>query len=144
MKVLKVIKTKEQYKAYSLRLKELWKNPTDVNEDERELIEVLIDVWERENAKTEERDPVQLIKFLMENHQLSRSDMLKILDVNKSTISKILGYKKGLSKNVIRKLADHFKISQEAFNKPYVIKSDANKGHRDEKMMNTHKELEIA
>jgi len=32
-----------------------------------------------------------------------------------------LHYKKGLSKDVIRKLAAHFKVSQEAFNRPYAL-----------------------
>jgi len=144
MRTYKVIKTKEQYLEYSLRLKKLWDQPTAANEDERELIEVLIETWERENLKQPDSDPVQLIKFLMENHQLSRNEMMEILEINKSTLSKILNYQKGLSKNVIRKLSDHFKISQEAFNKPYLIKSGANKGHKDEKMMNTPKVLATA
>jgi HTH-type transcriptional regulator/antitoxin HigA len=70
--------------------------------------------------------------------------MMEILDINKGTLSKILSYKEGLSKEVIRKLADHFKVSQEAFNKPYPIISETNKSYKDEKMMNTIKETELA
>jgi len=121
MNTYKVIKNKEQYRDYTAQLKKMWENPTAKNEDDRELLEVLIDVWERENLKHEDGDPVQLILFLMENHNLDRNRMMEILDINKSTLSKILNYKKGLSKEVIRKLSAHFKISQEAFNKPYPI-----------------------
>lgn len=140
----KVIKSKEQYMDYTAKLIKLWENPTDENEDARELLDVLIETWERENSKHENTDPVELIKFLMDNHNLKREHMMEILDVSKSTLSKILNYKKGLSKTVIRKLSEKFKISQEAFNRPYPIKSEANKGHKDERMMNTHKEMEIA
>lgn len=136
-----VIKNKEQYRQYTAILKELWKNPTDENEDDRELIELIIEKWENDNLKHKDVNPVELIKFLMENHNMERSDMVKLLSISKGTLSKILGYKKGLSKTVIRKLSEHFKISQEAFNQPYIIKSEANKGHTDEKMMNTTKEL---
>lgn len=37
-------------------------------------------------------------------------------------MSDILNYKKGLSKEVIRKLATHFKVRQEAFDRPYKLK----------------------
>lgn len=144
MSKFKVIKSKEQYKEYTAKLIKLWGNPTDNNEDDRELLEVLIETWERENLKNEESDPVELIKFLMDNHNMERSDLMKILEISKGTLSKILSYRKGLSKNVIRKLAEHFKISQEAFNRPYPIVSEANKGHKDEKMMNIPKQMQVA
>ena len=143
MNKFKVIKSKEQYKEYTAKLIDLCEEPSDKYEDDRELLEVLIETWERENLKNEESDPVELIKFLMENHNLKRERMMKILEISKGTLSKILSYKKGLSKNVIRKLSDHFKISQETFNRPYPIVSEANKGHKDERMMNTPKELQV-
>jgi HTH-type transcriptional regulator/antitoxin HigA len=144
MEDVKVIKSKEQYREYTNRLIRLWKNPTDKNETERELLEVLIDDWERNNLKSKDIDPVELIKFLMENHSLERKDMMKILGINKGTLSKILSYKKGLSKEIIRSLSEHFKVAQEAFNREYPLKLEENKGHKTEKMMNTRKELEAA
>ncbi|HEX7412797.1 MAG TPA: transcriptional regulator [Bacteroidia bacterium] len=139
-----IIKNKEQYKQYSFRLKELWKNSSDENEEERDVLELFIETWENENLKRKDVDPVELIKFLMENHNLNRNDMIKILGISKSVFSKILNYHKGLSKNVIRKLSEHFKISQEVFNRPYPIKSEANRGHKDERMMNIPKLLQTA
>jgi len=40
---------------------------------------------------------------------------------NEGYVSEILHYKKGLSKDAIRILAAHFKLSQEAFNRPYPL-----------------------
>jgi HTH-type transcriptional regulator/antitoxin HigA len=42
-------------------------------------------------------------------------------------VSEILNYNKGMSKEVIRKLAHHFKVSQDAFNKAYDLKVDGKK-----------------
>jgi HTH-type transcriptional regulator/antitoxin HigA len=36
-------------------------------------------------------------------------------------LSDILHYRRGLSREVIRKLASRFKLSQELFNKPYKL-----------------------
>ncbi|OYX94200.1 MAG: transcriptional regulator, partial [Sphingobacteriia bacterium 35-40-5] len=73
-------------------------------------------------------DPVQLIQSLMEEHQLKAKDLVEILRISKGYVSDILNYKKGLSKDVIRKLAFHFKVSQEAFNRPYSLKLDQRAG----------------
>jgi HTH-type transcriptional regulator/antitoxin HigA len=59
----------------------------------------------------------------MNNHQLKAKDLVDMLGVSKSYVSEILNYRKGFSKVVIRKLASHFKVSQEAFNRSYVLKA---------------------
>ena len=48
-------------------------------------------------------------------------DLTTILGISKGYVSDILNYKKGLSKEVIRKLAEYFKVKQEAFNRPYKL-----------------------
>jgi HTH-type transcriptional regulator/antitoxin HigA len=61
---------------------------------------------------------------LLEENNLKTKGLGEILDLSKGTISKILHYHKGLSKETIRKLAAHFKLSQETFNQPYNLVSD--------------------
>lgn len=124
MNALKVIKSKEQYYAYVNAHKNLWKNPTDENEEERELLDVLIEKWERETLKHQDTDPIELLTHLMENHNLSASQLSMDLGITKGTMSKILNRKKGLSKYVIRKLAEKFKLRQEAFNRDYPLEAD--------------------
>ena len=41
----------------------------------------------------------------------------------------------------MRKLAEHFKVSQEAFNRPYKLKNEVNRQFRDASLMNTKKDL---
>lgn len=75
----------------------------------------------------------------MEEHDLKAKDMVEILDLSKGTISKILNYHKGLSKDTIRKLSDYFKVSQEAFNRPYRLVHEVNRRFRNASLMNTEK-----
>ena len=64
-----------------------------------------------------------------------------MLGVSKSFISEILHYKKGFSKESIRKLAEYFKVKQELFNRPYKLISPANSHLKNASVMNTFKKL---
>lgn len=117
-----IIKNKKQYQEYSDKVMELAsKKATKEIEDEMELLELLIDNWENKIYTSETKDPIKLLKSLMEAHQLKSVDLVNILGIQRSAISQILSYKKGLSKDVIRKLSEHFKLSQEAFNRSYEL-----------------------
>ena len=122
----KVIKSDEQYFEYTKRLEELVSNGLGSQEDidEYELLYLLIRAWDDQHRLAPEMDPVEFIKSLMEEHGLKQTDLIEIAGVGKSTISEILNYKKRMSKNVIRNLANHFKIQQEALNKPYRLEGE--------------------
>lgn len=53
-------------------------------------------------------------------------------------------YKKGLSKETIRILSERFKLTQDAFNRPYELHVPVNPKFKDAKMMNNRKKLEKA
>ncbi len=80
----------------------------------------------------------------MDEHNMKAKDIVDILDISKGYVSDILNYKKGLSKDVIRKLAEHFKLSQEAFNRPYKVIVPENSHLRNASVMNTKKKIAIA
>lgn len=141
-----VIKNKQQYHKYCDILDTLLdkgKTSKDI-EQEIELLELLIAKWDEEHNSFKELDPIQLLKGLMTNNKIKSKDLADILDVGKSLVSDILSYKKGLSKEVIRKLSMHFKVSQEAFNRPYKLVNPANSHLRDASVMNTRKELSLS
>ena len=141
-----IINNKAQYVEYCNKIMKLAsiKKPDKGREEEIALLELLIGKWDKEHYKQKERTPIELLKYLMENQGMSRNDLMEILDLSKGAISQILNCKKGLSKDVIRKLAHTFKVSQEAFNRPYPLIIEANRGHQNEKMMNTKKSLDLA
>ena len=127
MEVLKykVISSNTQYKEYSKVLENLIfteLKSKNLN-DEIALLTLLIEKWDNDHNSFNGLDPVQLLHSFMESHQLKAKNLVDMLGVSKSYISEILNYRKGFSKVVIRKLAIHFKVSQEAFNRPYVLKT---------------------
>lgn len=125
----KVIANKSQYQVYTKELEELvLKGANDRNtKDEIDLLTLLIEKWDAEHNSFQELDPIQLLQSLMKDQQLKAKDLVAILGISKGYVSDILHYRKGLSKAVIRKLADRFKMAQEAFNRPYQLKGDVNR-----------------
>lgn len=142
----KVITGKSQYKEYCNLLEQLVVSGyKDRNtKDEIALLTLLIEKWDAEHISATDLDPVQLIHSFIKEHNLKAKDVAVILGISKGYVSDILHYKKGLSKEVIRKLAAYFKVSQEAFNRPYKLIVPENSRLRNASVMNTKKELAIA
>ncbi len=116
-----VIKTEVQYSSYCNTLEQLVQQDKSKLIDEIELLTLLIEKWDRDHNTFEELSPLELIKALMKDHDLKSKDLVKILGLSKGTVSKILNCQKGLSKETIRNLAHYFKLTQEAFNRPYPL-----------------------
>ncbi len=136
-----VIKTEEQYANYCDILEKLLQKDNSSFVEEIELLTLLIEKWDNENSSFSELNPIELLKSLMQENQLKATDLVRILGLSKGTVSKILNYHKGLSKETIRKLAEHFKVSQEAFNRPYKLRNEVNRQFRNASLMNTEKDL---
>ena len=117
----KIIKNRKQYNKYCGILEELVSLDNIKLEDEIELLTFLIEKWDEEHNSFSYLDPIELIKVLMKENGLKAKDLVEILGLTKGTVSKILNYQKGLSKESIRKLSSHFDISQELLNRPYEL-----------------------
>jgi HTH-type transcriptional regulator/antitoxin HigA len=143
MEVLKykVIKSKTQYNQYSKKLEELLDSGSKARAitEEIDLLTLLIEKWDEAHNTFDELDPVELLHSLMTDHNMKAKDLVQLLDISKGYVSDILNYKKGLSKDVIRKLAESFKVSQEAFNRPYKLILPENSHLRNASIMNTTK-----
>jgi HTH-type transcriptional regulator / antitoxin HigA len=123
----KIIKSKEQYNKYCEILEDLVAHEDHSTHDEIELLTLLIEKWDVEHNSLKDLNPIELLKALMNEHNLNAQDLVDILSLSKGTISKILNYHKGLSKDTIRKLSEYFKVTQEAFNRPYRLVSEVNR-----------------
>lgn len=118
----KVIKDRTQYDLYCKKLELLLDlENTIALQDEIELLTLLIHTYDEANNTFAESDPITLLRSFMTEHHVKPTHLVSILGVSKGYLSDILHYKKGLSKEVIRKLALHFKVRQEAFNRPYEL-----------------------
>lgn len=142
----KIIKTKSQYFKYCNALEEILdsgkKNRATL--DEIELLTFLIEKYDQEHNTFTDADPIELLKSLMRDHKMKSVELARLLKVSTGLVSDMLGYKKGLSKETIRILAERFKLNQEAFNRPYKLKSEYNQHLRNASVMNTKKKLAMA
>ncbi len=140
---IKIIKSKSQYSDYCKKLEKLGEANSKSKEvkDEIELLTFLIEKYDEEHNTFEELDPIQLLHSLMLDHNLKAKNLVEILGVSKGMVSDILNYKKGLSKEIIRVLSSYFKVSQEAFNRFYKLKSEYNTHLKNASVMNTRKSI---
>lgn len=139
----KVITSEKQYDKYAKTLEELvfGTSKTRQVKDEIALLSLLIEKWDEEHNIFDMLDPIELLKSLMKDHKIKSIQLASILNVSEGLVSDMLSYKKGLSKETIRILASHFKLNQEAFNRPYKLVSPLNSHLRNASVMNTSKEL---
>jgi len=129
----KVIKSKDQYDTYCYTLEHLMELDNQLDQDEIELLTFLIEKWDEEHNTLSDLNPIDLLNTLMSEHQLKAKDLVDICGLSKGTISKILNYQKGLSKDSIRSLSNYFKVSQEAFNRPYLLRNEVNQVENSDK-----------
>jgi len=101
---LKIIKTKKEYtKALALVEELMDAKPGSSQEEELELWALLVERYEAENFPIDIPDPVEAIKFRMEQEGLRQKDLEKYFP-GKSRVSEILNHKRSLSLGMIRAL----------------------------------------
>lgn len=139
----KVIKTKVQYNKYCDALEALTNGgkKSKAIQDEIELLTLLIEKYDEEHNTFYDADPIELLKYLMNEHKMKAVDLAKLLRVSEGLVSDMLHYKKGLSKETIRILSERFKLNQDAFNRPYKLKVAENAHFKNASVMNTKKKL---
>ena len=110
---VKVIKTEEDYQQALTRLEEIFDAPIDSPEgDEAEILSILIEKYEDEHYPIGPPDPIEAIKFRMEQMDMKKSDLVKIIGY-KSRVSEIFSRKRKLTLQMIRRLHDTLKIPYE-------------------------------
>jgi HTH-type transcriptional regulator / antitoxin HigA len=125
----KVVKNDLQYRFYCRRLEGLINQPyrNQFQNDQIDLLTVLVERYESEYVVKQDLDPIQLLRSLMKANYIRPVDLVRILNCSKGLVSDILNYKRGLSKESIRILSAHFKLRQEALNRPYALQEKKKK-----------------
>jgi HTH-type transcriptional regulator / antitoxin HigA len=102
--VLKVIKTEEEYNLAFKRMEEIFDAQVGTQEgDELELLSLLIDNYEKIHYPIDLPDPIEAIKFRMEQLGFKPKDLAKILGF-RSRVTEVLNKKRKLSLDMIRRL----------------------------------------
>jgi HTH-type transcriptional regulator/antitoxin HigA len=119
--MLKPVKTKKEYNAaidriYYLMQKDLNENSSEYNE--LELLSILVEDYETKNFPIDLPDPIEAIKFRLEQLGKETSELSKILG-SKSRASEILSRKRKLSISMIRTLHKKLNIPAESLISEY-------------------------
>jgi HTH-type transcriptional regulator / antitoxin HigA len=116
---IKPIKTKKDYLLALSRLEEIFdaKKGTATG-DELEILGILIEKYEDEHFPINLPDPVEAIKFRMEQMGYGQAELSKIVGL-KSRASEVLNRKRKLSLEMIRQLNKKMRIPAEVLVQAY-------------------------
>jgi len=115
---VKLIKTKADYKKALAEIERLWGAKSGTIEGDRlDVLATLIDAYESEHYPMDQPDPIEAIKFRMEQQGLSRKDLEPILGT-RTRVAEVLNRKRSLSIGMIRRLHDRLGISAEVLIRP--------------------------
>ena len=116
---IRVIKTERDYDQAMERLELIFHAQADTPEgDEAEVLSILIEKYEEEHHPIEMPDPIEAIKFRMEQLNLNQKDLAKIVGFT-SRVSEILNKKRKLTLGMIRKLSSALDIPTEVLVQEY-------------------------
>jgi|SRR6056297_4007636 len=110
---IRPIKTEADYDASISRIEALWGAEKDsAAGDELDLLVTLVESYEMKHYPIAPPDPVDAIKFRMEQMGLTKADMVQYLG-SQSRVSEILSRKRRLTLRMIKSLYKGLKIPAE-------------------------------
>lgn len=116
---IKPIKSKRDYNIALERLEIIFEAKKGTAEgDELEILSMLIENYEMKNFEISNPDPIEAIKFRMEQLGYDQGDLAKIVGL-KSRASEILNKKRKLTLGMIRKLQSALHIPAEILVQTY-------------------------
>jgi HTH-type transcriptional regulator/antitoxin HigA len=116
---IKPIKTEIDYNQALDRLDKIFDAKKGTKEgDELEILGILIEKYEAEHFPIELPDPIEAIKYRMEQLDYSQNDLADLIGL-KSRASEILNKKRKLSLDMIRKLSSQLRIPTEVLIQAY-------------------------
>jgi HTH-type transcriptional regulator/antitoxin HigA len=111
---IKAIKTEADYSSALSRLEDIFHAPESSKEgDEAEVLTILIEKYEDEHYPIGAPDPIEAIKFRMEQLNLSQRDLAKVIGFD-SRVSELFSRKRKLTLKMIRNLHKELNIPFEA------------------------------
>lgn len=107
---IKVIKTKKDYEEALMRIEELFN--AKANTPDGDLLDVLVtlvEAYERKQFEIAPPDPIEAIKFRMDQLGLKQSDIAEVIG-GKNRASEILNRKRDLTAKMMRDLHKKYNI----------------------------------
>ena len=115
---IKPIRTEADYEAALAEVERLWgaKSGTP-NGDRLDVLATLIEAYEERQYPMDPPDPIEAIKFRMEQQGLTRKDLEAMIGT-RTRIAEVLSRKRALSIAMIRRLHEKLGISAEVLIQP--------------------------
>jgi HTH-type transcriptional regulator/antitoxin HigA len=115
---LKPIRTKKDYEAALAEVERLWGTKSGTPEGDRlDVLATLIDAYEATHYPMDPPDPIEAIKFRMEQQGLTRKDLEPLIGT-RTRVAEVLNRKRNLSIAMIRRLHQRLGISAEVLIQP--------------------------
>lgn len=125
MSDVRPIRSEDDYQAAMAEIERLWGAKAGTPEGDRlDVLATLIDAYEAEHDPMDPPDPIEAIRFRMEQQGLTRKDLERILGT-RTRVSEVLSRKRGLSIAMIRRLHAELGIPAEVLIRPTRIESAA-------------------
>jgi HTH-type transcriptional regulator/antitoxin HigA len=115
---IRPIRTKRDYETALKEVERLWGAKAKTSDGDRlDVLATLIDAYEAEHYPMDPPDPLEAIKFRMEQQGLTRRDLEEIIGT-RTRIAEVLNRKRGLSVAMIRRLHERLGISADVLIRP--------------------------
>ena len=115
---VKPIRSRRDYEAALKEVERLWGAKAKTRAGDRlDVLATLIDAYEAEHYRMDPPDPIEAIKFRMEQQGLTRRDLEELIGT-RTRIAEVLNGKRGLSIGMIRRLHARLGISAEVLIRP--------------------------
>lgn len=122
---LKPIRTETDYLEALAEVDKLWGSKSGtIRGDRLDVLATLINAYEAKHYPIDPPDPVEAIKFRMEQQGLTRKDLEPIFGTRNRT-SEILNRRRGLSIEMIRQLHERLGISADVLIRPSRLEPSA-------------------
>ena len=111
---IRPIKSEADYDAALAEIERLWgAEPNTAKGDKLDVLLMLVDAYEKEHYPIDPPDPVEAIKFRMEQMGLTRKDLETYIG-SRGRVSEVLNHKRELSLKMIRQLHHNLNIPLES------------------------------
>ncbi|GEA21752.1 helix-turn-helix domain-containing protein [Vibrio harveyi] len=118
---VKPIKTVDDNRAALARIEQLWDaEPNTPEGDELEVLATLVEAFEDAHYPVAPPDPIEAIKFRMEQQGLEDKDLVPFLGT-RSRVTEVLKRQRRLTINMIRKLHEGLRIPLDSLVKEYQL-----------------------
>lgn len=115
---LKPIRSEADYERSLAEVERLWGAKSGTPEGDRlDVLATLIDAYEAQRFPMDPPDPVDAIKFRMEQQGLTRRDLEPMIGT-RTRVAEVLNRRRGLSINMIRRLHARLGISADVLIRP--------------------------